>query len=265
MPCIKRFGVTQVVVVLALLQGCSSLGNTEKQAPENVESLNRTAIDTVEAFVSEKPVTDEITSLDSAPIKSNVYLEQAQQRLRDVPVPVLTKYQRALLLMKNKAWPAAEKLFDQILVSQPQLSGAYVNKALIAFNKDDLDHANDSLNKALAINSKNPYAHQLQGQVARLKGQFVQAEKSYLAALTIWPDYPEAQINLAILLELYRGRLLDARKYYISYLALRPDDEQVQRWLAGVELKIKRAGLTLPKENDGSLSFNSSVNVSGAS
>ena len=94
----------------------------------------------------------------------------------------------------------------------------------------------------------NPYAYQMKGRVARLTGDFEQAEKSYLKALDIWPEYPEAQVNLAILLELYRGRLLDARKYYSSYLELQADDQQVQRWLAGVEIKIKRAGLVLPEK-----------------
>ena len=90
------------------------------------------------------------------------------------------------------------------------------------------------------------YAHHLQGKVYRLQGQFDKAEQSYLAALAIWPDFTDAQASMAILLELYRGRLLDAHSYYRSYLLLNSDDEEVKRWQAGLEIKIKRAGLAMP-------------------
>jgi len=248
------------------MQGCSSLVGTEKQAPEDLDSLGKNIVDMVDVPANEKQVMGELSTITSPQLKQNLYLEQAQKRLADVPVQVLAQYKQALLLMKNKKWQAAEELFDQLLISQPQLSGAYVNKALIGVHEDDLKRANKHLNKALTVNPINPYAHQLKGQVARLNGQFPQAEKSYLEALRIWPDYPEAQINLAILLELYRGRLLDARKYYTSYLVLQPDDVQVQRWLAGVEIKIKRAGLVVPKKSDdfpASSALSSSADASG--
>ena len=69
--------------------------------------------------------------------------------------------------------------------------------------------------------------------------------------MTLWPQYPQAQLNLAILLELYRGKLLQARQYYLAYLANKSNDEQAKRWLAGVEIKIQRAGLTLPDNANG--------------
>jgi len=240
-----------MLAMLVLLPGCSSLSETEK-ADEDLDSIGQDIVEMIDVPASEKQAMADKASIafpkNKTKIKSNLYLEQAQQRLANVPAHVLTQYKQALLLMKNKQWQAAEQLLDKVLLSQPQLSGAYVNKALILVNQKQLNRANKQLDKALAVNEINPYAHQLKGRVARLNGQFAQAEKSYLEALSIWPEYLEAQINLAILLELYRGRLLEARKYYISYLVLQPEDVQVQRWLAGVEIKIKRAGLALPEE-----------------
>ena len=141
-----------------------------------------------------------------------------------------------------------------VLALQPKLSGAYVNKALIAIQQKNFSLANKQLDKALAVNPINPHAYEIKARIARLNGHFEQAEINYLNALDIWPAYPEAQVNLAILLELYRGRLLDAHKYYSSYLVLQGDDKQVQRWLAGVEIKIKRAGLVLPNQAENNLS-----------
>ncbi len=264
MPFISRLSwiiKVKSFVVLMLLQGCSSLEDNEKNGPDDLDSLGKDIVDMVDVPASDKKVVDDIVSMAPPKHKTNLYLEEAQQHLADVPVQIQATYQQALALMKNKQWQAAEKLFDQILVTQPQLSGVYINKALIAVNQQALSRASEHVDKALAVNPMNPYAHQLKGKISRLTGQFSQAEKSYLAALAIWPTYPEAQINLAILLELYRGRLLDARKYYAAYLALQPDDIQVQRWLAGVEIKIKRAGLILPKKAEGE-ALRSSVTAS---
>jgi tetratricopeptide (TPR) repeat protein len=269
MTCINRLGFTlkaqstavytmTIVLGFVLLQGCSNLNDnisentseTEKQTPESLEALGKGITDLVEVPTANGQLsTDENGILEASQSKRNEYLEQKKTRLANVPAHVIEKYKQALVLMANKEWLKAEQLFDKVLVIQPQLSGAYVNKALIAIQQKDLSGANKQLNEALAVNPINPYAYEIKGRIARITGHFEQAEKSYLKALDIWPEYPEAQVNLAILLELYRGRLLDAHKYYSSYLVLQADDQQVQRWLAGVEIKIKRAGLVLSKNS----------------
>ena len=246
-----------IVLGLVLLQGCSNItGNmneksneAETQTPETLEALGKDITDLVDIpNKSGELSTGTDGMVEAANRKRNGYLDQKQQRLANVPSYVITKYKQALTLMTKQEWLKAEKLFNEILVIQPQLSGAYVNKALIAIQQKNFSGADHQLDRALEVNALNPYAYQMKGRVARLTGDFEAAEKSYLKALDIWPEYPEAQVNLAILLELYRGRLLDARKYYSSYLELQADDQQVQRWLAGVEIKIKRAGLVLPEK-----------------
>jgi len=262
--CINRLGFTlkaeskavhimTLFLILVLLQGCSNTteneGGSEKQTPETLAALSKELTDLVDVPNANGQLSADKTGLlEASKNKRNDYLEQKQVRLANVPLYVIEKYKQALALMTNKEWLKAEQLFDQVLVSQPQLSGAYVNKALIAIQQKNSSRANKQLNKALAVNPLNPYAYEIKGRIARLNGHFKQAEQNYLKALDIWPEYPEAQVNLAILLELYRGRLLDAHKYYSAYLALQTDDQQVQRWRAGVEIKIKRAGLVLPEK-----------------
>jgi len=182
----------------------------------------------------------------------NLYIEQQQKRLVDVPKAVLTQFEYALSLMKSKQWSKANQQLDDVLSAYPKLSGARVNKAIIAMTQNKLSLANEQLVMAIQANENNPYAYLLKGKLERLQGDFAQAEQSYLKALTIWPQYPEVHVNMAILLELYRGRLVEARGFYLSYLKLSPDDIQAQRWLAGVELKIKRAGIPLPEANKNS-------------
>ena len=251
------FYALTIVLGLVLLQGCSNItGNmneksneAEIQTPETLESLSKGITDLVDIpNVSGELSTGTDGMVEAANRKRNGYLDQKQQRLANVPSFVITKYKQALTLMTKQEWLKAEKLFNEILVIQLQLSGAYVNRALLAIQQKNFSGADHQLDRALEVNALNPYAYQKKGRIARLTGDFEAAEKSYLKALDIWPEYPEAQVNLAILLELYRGRLLDARKYYSSYLELQADDQQVQRWLAGVDIKIKRAGIVLPEK-----------------
>jgi len=52
------------------------------------------------------------------------------------------------------------------------------------------------------------------------------------------PNYPQAHLNAAVLFELYRGKFIQAKTHYQAYLALKPNDKQTQKWLAGLEIKL---------------------------
>ncbi|PKI13823.1 tetratricopeptide repeat protein [Colwellia sp. 12G3] len=244
------FQATKTIVIaitLSLWLGACSSKPTEDKSQENAlttplvthESIAQESI--MKAGEAEKGIAQrkKIPAI-------NLYLQQQADAPVTVPAKVLKDYQQAISLMNDKKWPQAQLLFDQVILAQPQLSGSYVNKAIIVKQQGKLIQAQGLLNKAIAANKLNLYAHHLQGQVYRLQGKFDEAEHSYLAALAIWPDFTDAQASMAILLELYRGRLLDAHGYYRSYLLLNSDDEEVKRWQAGLEIKIKRAGLTVP-------------------
>ncbi|WP_445777425.1 tetratricopeptide repeat protein [Shewanella sp.] len=238
---------------LMLLPSCSSSPSetkTNKQTATN-SSLNGMDKDIVGLVNLNTKNANNSTSMSAGSTDTrNVYIEQASQRLADIPASVLSQYQQAIEQMKNQQWQTANTLFDKVITAQPQLSGAYVNKAIIAINQQQLIQADALLDQAIAVNNSNPYAHQIKANIARLQGQYAQAEQGYLTALSLWPQYPQAQLNLAILLELYRGKLLQARQYYMAYLANQPNDEQAKRWLAGVDIKIQRAGLT-PDDTNG--------------
>ncbi len=187
---------------LMLLPGCSSSPSetkTNKQTATN-SSLNGMDKDIVGLVNLNTKNANNSTSISAGSTDTrNVYLEQASQRLADIPASVLSQYQQAIEQMKNQQWQTANTLFDKIITAQPQLSGAYVNKAIIAINQQQLIQADSLLDQAIAVNNSNPYAHQIKANIARLQGQYAQAEQGYLTALSLWPQYPQAQLNLAIL------------------------------------------------------------------
>ena len=190
---------------------------------------------------------------------SNVYLEQEALLMTGVPNDVVDLYEQAIQSMEQKNWHEALTLFNEVINKYESSSSSYVNQAIIwkelsklESNQETqqikLDKSEQLLDLAIKTNSLNPYAQLYKGQHLQDKGQFIKAEEYYLAALTIWPNYPEAQLNMAILLELYRGKLLEAHQYYSAFLKNHAEDKQVQRWQAALAIKIKRAGLTLPEE-----------------
>ena len=66
--------------------------------------------------------------------------------------------------------------------------------------QDKLDKAIDSLTKALAINPKNPTAHNYVGITASRKGWQQAALKHLQTATELDPNYADAHFNLAVVL-----------------------------------------------------------------
>lgn len=252
------------IVLLLLTLLMSACTNTlNRNAPDDLKSMSKDISDLVALPHNESIEGNEqaqqiqISTGMSQPASNtkNAYLEQEARLMSGVPDDVIATYQQALVLMEQQKWLAANALFDQVIAKQANLSGSYVNQALIlkALSKQQSteqakqEKASELLiDKAISVNPLNPYAQHFKGQILQAKGQFEQAEQHYATALSIWPHYSEAQLDMAVLLELYRGKLLDAYQYYTAYLQLKVDDKQVQRWQAALAIKIKRAGLTLP-------------------
>ncbi len=266
---LARYNTIYLIALLLLTllnSACSSVpekaGSTNE--PSDLKSISKDITDLV-AFPNNEQAQQIQTAKDifqPASRSKNAYLEQEARLMSGVPEDVIATYQQALVLMEQQKWLAANELFAQVIAKQANLSGSYVNQALIlralsvqqqgteqtkqAKQAKQVNASELLIDKAISVNPLNPYAQYFKGQILQEKGQFEQAEQRYATALSIWPHYSEAQLSMAVLLELYRGKLLVAHQYYAAYLQSKADDKQVQRWQAALAIKIKRAGLTLP-------------------
>ncbi|MCW8831813.1 MAG: hypothetical protein OQK09_13470 [Colwellia sp.] len=252
-----RFSTASLLLLLTLLMSaCTSTPKTDDDAykADDLKSISKdiTGLVDVPSNLESQPIATRDNKHQPMGDVKNTYLEQEALRMSGVPEEVIATYQQALVLMAQQKWQAAIELFDQVIAKQANLSGSYVNKALILreLHKQQQETKNSDyeqwIDKAISVNPLNLNAHYLKGQILQERGQFAQAEKSYATALSIWPNYTQAQLSMAVLLELYRGKLLDAYQYYSAYLTLEAEDKQVQRWQAALAIKIKRAGLALP-------------------
>ena len=147
-------------------------------------------------------------------------------------------YKVALRQMQEKNWQTAVKTFDELLGQQPSFTFAHINKALAYYYLAEPDLALGCIEKAEKFSVNNPYYYNVKGVLLRQQGQFIQAEKAYQQALTIWPEFADALLNAAVFYELYRGDFAQAKNHYQRYLTLKPDDQQTKKWLAGLEIKL---------------------------
>jgi tetratricopeptide (TPR) repeat protein len=150
------------------------------------------------------------------------------------------KYKSGLIALSNNNDSKAERIFNDLLEDQPELAGPYTNLALIQFKKKDYALSLELVNKALQRNPEQAQAYQLRAQVLVTNGKINDAEKDYIKAIELKPDYINAHYNLALLYDIYLQDIALAIKHYETYLSLLKDtDEATQEWLNHLKGALK--------------------------
>lgn len=133
----------------------------------------------------------------------------------------------------------AQRGFEALTRSHPDLPGPHANLGLIARQAGRLDDAAKALETATRLGPRQPsYWNQL-GITYRQQGRFEQARQAYERALQARDDYAPAVLNLGILHDLYLGNPTQALGLYERYLSLVPGgDAEVNKWV--IDLKNRR-------------------------
>lgn len=162
----------------------------------------------------------------------------------EVPTPPVKSgnralYDRALALLAEGQAAPAEVLLSEITESQPELAGPWLNIGLIQLSRGDEALAGESFKKAVEANPHNCHALNELGILARKQGDFAAAEDYYQTCLKGDPGFARAQLNLAILYELYMGRFPEALAAYQDYqLLLTEPNAKVNGWMADLERRV---------------------------
>ena len=131
-------------------------------------------------------------------------------------------FKKATSKHNAKNYVAAENFYKKILkISASHVDANYMLGSLYA-EQNRLSKALLHTQKAQQFAPTSPYIHNNLGNIYRLSGDFENAEKHYLAALSIKTDLIEAYNNLAIL---YRRqqKISNAIELYLQALAINPD------------------------------------------
>ena len=177
-------------------------------------------------------------SVEEAPriIRPNPYLQNLPTISRDVQ----TNFDLGLAAMELENWNEAELIFQELTVTEPQLSGPWVNLGIIHYQKENFDAAENAWNTAIDVNPLNTDAYNQLAILKREQGDFASAERFYLNSLAKWPDNPEAHCNLGILYDLYMGLWSRALTEYQECADLTEEpSRQLRGWIIDMERRIQ--------------------------
>lgn len=150
-----------------------------------------------------------------------------------------TAYNAALKHMRAKNYDTAILEMQKVAKMDERISGPWVNIGVAHKELGDTAKARVAFEKALKINPNNPFALNQLAILNREDGKFEVAEKLYTKALSAYPDYKNAHLNLAILCDVYLRKIDCALGHYQEYLNLSGgQDKQVTAWMA----QLKKQG-----------------------
>ncbi len=131
---------------------------------------------------------------------------------------------------------SARQLLTELVKKNTKLSGPWVMLGDIALKKGELELAFEHFLQASTVNKNNINAYLRLAKVQRMQGDFIKAQNTYATLLSIWPDFPEAHLNLGVLYDVYFNDAVKAKKHMQAYqfLAAKPQDKALE-WLADVE------------------------------
>jgi tetratricopeptide (TPR) repeat protein len=114
----------------------------------------------------------------------------------------------------------AKKKLMVITQNDDSISGPWVMLGHIAFEEKKYPQAEKHYQQAININPKNINAYVAQAQVQRVMGAYHVAQNTLARALNLWPDFPEAHLNLGILYDLYLNQSEKSQQHLEAYLFL---------------------------------------------
>ncbi len=194
---------------------------------------------------SSEPAMETATS----PVAAELRLEQVGPAV-NAPVGIVVEtpplhsgnqalFDRAVALIESGQLDAAEVLLLELTSDQPELAGPWVNLGHIYLASERPAEAEKMFLAALDANPHNCGALNQLGVMARRQGRFGEAEAYYQRCIDAAPLYPHAHLNLAILYELYMGRLGEALAAYNDYqVMLSEPDARVSGWVMDLERRV---------------------------
>jgi tetratricopeptide (TPR) repeat protein len=149
--------------------------------------------------------------------------------------------------------PGAATDMAAFSVENPELAGPLLNLGLARARAGDEAGARSLFERATTVCGHcGPVWNQL-GILDRQQGQFAEAEKAYLHAIELQPEYAPTYFNLAVLYEIYIPRPDLALENYERYLQMggpAVQGQDVEKWVVdlrrrvGVTTEAARAGGT---------------------
>ncbi len=245
----KLAALAGATLVLSACAGFTSPppASVPQSQTDNQNSTNELAVEALPPGENGLPVTVELTTpsagttdgTDGAPgvpaTLPNPYLANPRQ----VSGSEQKLFDRALEFHRQQNWPEAELAWQELALAAPKLSGPMLNLGIVYEATARPELAENSYRKAIEINRLNVNAYNQLAILKREQGKFAEAETLYTQALRIWPDHPTSHRNIAILYDLYMGKLEQALAHYQRYNQLEEKPERALKgWIRDLQRRL---------------------------
>jgi len=213
-----RTGWLILAMALTVLTGCATDG---KIGPEPV--------------VQDPPVAQGPTVARLADGRQGFVITEATQ----LDEAAHRDFQRAVAMLNEGHYDQAVVLLEKVIQQSPGVTAPYIDLAIAYRHLDNLEKSEANLKTALDLVPEHPAACNEYGLLYRKTGRFVEARAMYEKALAGFPEYYPVHRNLGILCDIYLNDLECALEHYEIYSRARPEDEQVQLWIADLRKRLK--------------------------
>lgn len=204
-------------LITALLSGCGGMGGSTRPAQREATPQSEDAIAEIAA--------------------QNPYLDTH----RRVSSEARERFDAATAAMAVEDWDTAQADLQWLIENHPELSGPYLNLALLHNARGETEGAETFFKQAIEVNNSNLGAYNQYAIFLREQGRFEDAQHVYLEALEVWPDHAETHRNLGVLYDLYRGDPESALQHYHRYQELTGnEDRTVAGWIIVLERQFSQ-------------------------
>ena len=150
------------------------------------------------------------------------------------------RFERALAHQNSGEHEEAKVIYKSLLSNDGALISPVFNLGVIAVHQTQLAEAKKYFEIVIKRNPNHKQSLNYLGYIARDYGAFDEAEVYYRRLLEIDQNDELAIRNLAILLDLYRGRLEEALVLYEKYQSLQAEpDPRVKDWIFDTRNRLK--------------------------
>jgi len=218
---VKAFSILLIVCFVA------SCANTNKQNQWDFDGKGLVVLVDTEQYLPIQ-TRDEAGQLLPYQPKPNLYAELSGR----IDKTAVTAYIEARRAFGSQNYQEADRYLAQIIAEEPKLSGPWVMRGDIAYQEGNLEKAVEYYAKAIEVNQVNFNAWLRLAKVQRERGHYRHAQNTYARALALWPDAPEAHLNLGVLYDVYLNQPLKAQAHMEAYQLLQVEENQeASAWL----------------------------------
>ncbi len=238
-PCTKAL-CGFLIFFICFASGCVKIkGPVAPQASQVEPLLGKKESKGIEDS-KEKGAIEEHAGKAEAPSLSSS--EQAAEKWDQV----LRQFQKGTRLLEMGESDQARILFEALRDEYPDVSVFYINLG-VAYKRLERDEdAIQSYRQAIKVSDFVPGhadAHYNLGILLREQGDFKGAEKAYLTALSVSPEFQDAHFNLAVLYDLFLNEPEKAIHHYQKHKTLTGEvNEEIDLWVSALQKRLNNTG-----------------------